>query len=68
MHILGFSSDIDVLMDYSDLIISKPGGLTSTEAINKKLPLIIPFVIPGQETENLEVLQSNRCAIYLNNY
>lgn len=67
LHILGFSSDIDVLMDYSDLIISKPGGLTSTEAINKKLPLIIPFVIPGQETENLEVLQSNGCAIYLNN-
>jgi len=67
LHILGFSNDIDVLMDYSDLIISKPGGLTSTEAINKRLPLIIPFVIPGQETENVEVLQANGCAIYLNN-
>ncbi|MBU5455549.1 MGDG synthase family glycosyltransferase, partial [Caproiciproducens sp. MSJ-32] len=67
LHILGFSTDIDVLMNYSDLIISKPGGLTSTEAISKKLPLIIPFVIPGQESENVEVLQANGCAIYLNN-
>lgn len=67
LHILGFSKDIDSLMDYSDLIISKPGGLTVTEAINKNLPLLIPFAIPGQETQNVEFLTSNGYAIYIDN-
>ncbi|WP_300385510.1 glycosyltransferase [Clostridium sp.] len=68
VHILGFSNDIDVLMEYSDLIISKPGGLTATEAIAKHLPLLIPFAIPGQEYENIEVLTSNGYALYLDNF
>lgn len=67
LHILGFSKDIDSLMEYSDLIISKPGGLTVSEAINKNLPLLIPFAIPGQETENVEFLTSNGYALYVDN-
>ncbi|MBE6054167.1 MAG: UDP-N-acetylglucosamine--LPS N-acetylglucosamine transferase [Clostridium sartagoforme] len=67
LHILGFSRDIDYLMEYSDLIISKPGGLTVTEAINKHLPLLIPFAIPGQETQNVEFLTSNGYALYVDN-
>ena len=67
LHVIGFSKDVDVLMEYSDLIISKPGGLTATEAISKHLPLLIPFAIPGQEYENVEVLTSNGCAIYIDN-
>lgn len=62
LHILGFSRDIDYLMEYSDLLISKPGGLTSTECICKGLPLLIPFVIPGQETENADFLTKNNYA------
>ena len=54
-------------MEYSDLIISKPGGLTVSEAIVKNLPLIIPFAIPGQEMENTEFLTSNGYAYYINN-
>lgn len=57
IHILGFTKDISYLMDYSDVIISKPGGLTVTEAVVKNIPLIIPFVIPGQEKENLDFLK-----------
>ena len=67
LHILGFSRDIDCLMEYSDLIISKPGGLTVTEAINKHLPMLIPFAIPGQETQNVEFLTSNGYAINIDN-
>ncbi|GAB6169210.1 glycosyltransferase [Clostridium carnis] len=67
LHILGFSKDIDTLMEYSDLIISKPGGLTVTEAIMKNLPLLIPFAIPGQETQNVDFLTSNGYAIYVDN-
>ena len=54
-------------MEYSDLIISKPGGLTVTEAINKHLPMLIPFAIPGQETQNVEFLTSNGYAINIDN-
>lgn len=67
LHILGFSKDIASLMDYSDLIITKPGGLTITEAINKTLPIIIPFCIPGQEMQNTEFLTSNGYALYVDN-
>ena len=67
LHILGFSNDIASFMEYSDLIISKPGGLTVSEAIAKNLPLIIPFAIPGQEMENTEFLTSNGYAYYINN-
>jgi processive 1,2-diacylglycerol beta-glucosyltransferase len=68
LHIIGFSNDIASFMDYSDLLISKPGGLTVTEAIAKNLPLIIPFVIPGQEMENTEFLTSNGYAYYVEDY
>lgn len=66
IHILGYTNDISSIMDYCDIIISKPGGLTVTESIAKKLPLVIPFAIPGQETENIEFLLQNKCAIYIN--
>ena len=67
LHILGFSKDIPSLMDYSDLIITKPGGLTVSEAINKNIPLIIPFSIPGQEVENTDFLVSNGYAFTVDN-
>jgi len=67
IHILGFSKDVAYLMEYSDLLISKPGGLTVTEAIAKNLPLIIPFAIPGQEMENTEFLSSNGYAYHVDN-
>ena len=50
-------------MEYSDVLISKPGGLTVTESIVKDLPLVIPFAIPGQEQENTEFLTSEGYAI-----
>lgn len=65
LHILGFSNDIASLMEYSDILISKPGGLTVTEAMVKNLPLIIPFAIPGQESENVEFLTETGIAYYV---
>ena len=63
LHILGFTKDISYIMDYCDLIISKPGGLTVTESIVKNIPLIIPFAIPGQEKENIDFLTSEGYSI-----
>ena len=50
-------------MDESDAIISKPGGLTSTEAIVKCIPMIIPYYYPGQEEENADYLVESGMAI-----
>lgn len=63
--LLGFTSDIPTLMDNSDLIISKPGGLTVTESIAKNLPILTPFAIPGQEKENTNFLSENGYAVYV---
>ncbi|PRR83166.1 MGDG synthase family glycosyltransferase [Clostridium vincentii] len=68
LHIVGFSNDIASFMEYSDILISKPGGLTVTEAIVKDLPLIIPFVIPGQEMDNTDFLTSNGYAYYVKDF
>ena len=65
LHILGFTKDISYLMDYCDVIISKPGGLTVTESIVKNIPLIIPFAIPGQENENIDFLTTEGYSIHV---
>ncbi len=65
--IFGFTQEIPKLMDLSDVIISKPGGLTTSEAIVKKLPMIIPFLIPGQEEDNAEFMINSNMAIKVKN-
>lgn len=67
LSILGYTSNIPEIMKNSDLIISKPGGLTTTESLLSQLPMIIPFIIPGQESENRDFLAENNCAIKIKN-
>lgn len=55
-QIYGFVKNMDELMEASDIMISKSGGLTSTEGMAKGLPLIILYPIPGQEFSNSEFL------------
>ena len=59
----GFTDNVDLLMDAADCIVSKPGGLTSSEALAKGLPMIIANPIPGQEDRNVEFLLNNGAAI-----
>lgn len=59
----GFTDKVDLLMDASDCIITKPGGLTSSEALAKRLPMIIVNPIPGQEDRNTEFLVNNGAAM-----
>ena len=60
---LGFADNVDQLMDASDCIITKPGGLTTSEALAKHLPIIIINPIPGQEERNAEFLLNNGVAM-----
>lgn len=59
----GFVDYVSLLMDAADCIISKPGGLTTSESLAKCLPMIIVNPIPGQEERNTEFLLNNGCAM-----
>lgn len=59
----GFVTNVDVLMDAADVLITKPGGLTTSEALAKGLPCIITNPIPGQEDRNMEFLVNAGAAI-----
>lgn len=63
MDVLGFTTNIPELMSISHVIITKPGGLTSSEAINMSIPMLIPFSIPGQEQENTDFLVDSGMAL-----
>lgn len=56
VEVHGFMDNIPELMDESDVIISKPGGLTTSEAMMKGIPMLIPYYYPGQEEENVDYL------------
>lgn len=55
----GFVTNVDELMDAADCIITKPGGITTSEALSKGLPMIMMNPIPGQEDRNVEFLLNN---------
>jgi len=54
---LGYVDNMEELMSVTDLIITKAGGLTVTEALTMHLPLVIYKPIPGQEEENATFVQ-----------
>ncbi len=59
----GYIDFVDLLMDASDCIITKPGGITTSEALAKNLPIIIVNPIPGQEDRNTDFLLNNGVAM-----
>ncbi len=63
--VYGFVNNIHVMMDACDLIISKPGGLTTSEVLAKGKPLLIINPIPGQEQRNCEVVLESGAAARL---
>jgi len=64
---VGYTRDMDEYMSASDLIVGKPGGLTTCEALAKGLVFVIVNPIPGQEERNSDHLLENGCAIRSNN-
>ena len=61
----GFVNNVADLMDTADCIITKPGGLSSSEALAKNLPIILANPIPGHEDRNQEFLVNNGAAVAL---
>ena len=61
----GFVTNVEVMMSASDCIITKPGGLTVSEALAKNLPMILVNPIPGHEERNVEFLLNNGISLYV---
>ena len=61
--LLFFTNEVEKYMHASDLIITKPGGLTVSEALGCNLPMAIFNAIPGQEEENADFLINNDMAV-----
>lgn len=69
INIKGFVKNIQDYMCASDLLITKPGALTCTEALTLGLPTILINPIPGQEQRNCQYLSKKYPSIkYLSDY
>ena len=64
---IGYTTQMDEYMSAADLIVGKPGGLTTSEALAKNLVFVIVKPIPGQEERNSDHLLEKGCAIKCNN-
>lgn len=62
-RLIFFTDEVYNYMKIADLIITKPGGLTVSEALASNLPLAVFNAIPGQEEENANFLVKNNMAI-----
>lgn len=60
---MGFTNSIEKLMAISDIAITKPGGLTSSECLAMHLPMIVVSPIPGQEERNADYLLESGAAV-----
>jgi processive 1,2-diacylglycerol beta-glucosyltransferase len=65
--VIGFTEKIHELMAVADLVISKPGGLTTSEVLASGAAMAIINPVPGQETRNSDFLLENGAAIKINN-
>ena len=63
--LLYFTNEVEKYMHMADLIVTKPGGLTVTEAISVGLPMAIFKAIPGQEEQNADFLVNKNMAVRL---
>jgi len=66
-HVLGFTDVMHELMAVADLVVTKPGGLTSSEALASGAAMVIVNPIPGQEARNSDFLLEHGAAIKVNN-
>jgi processive 1,2-diacylglycerol beta-glucosyltransferase len=59
----GFTNRVERLMAASDLVITKPGGLTTSECLAMGLPMVVHAPIPGQEERNCDYLLEQGAAL-----
>ena len=67
VKLLSYTNKVPELMSISDLVVTKPGGLTTSESLASHLPMVIINPIPGQEKENAEFLENHGIAVWIKN-
>lgn len=67
IKIIGFTHDISNLLNIADVVITKPGGLSLTEAIEMKTPMILIPGVGGQENHNAKFIKKNKFGILVHN-
>lgn len=67
VKVLGFTDQIDELMCVADVVLSKPGGLTTSEVLARGAAMAVVNPIPGQESRNSDFLLEHGAAIKVNN-
>ena len=65
VKVLEYTNKVPELMSVSDLVITKPGGLTTTESIASGLPIIVINPIPGHEESNALFVEDNGIGIWI---
>ena len=65
VKVLGFTDKVPELMSISNVVVTKPGGLTTTESLASNLPMIVINPIPGQEEENAAFLENKGIAVWI---
>ena len=63
MKLFSYTKNVDILMDASDVVVTKAGGMTTSEALAKLLPMVIVMPIPGHERMNADHLVSKGAAV-----
>jgi processive 1,2-diacylglycerol beta-glucosyltransferase len=63
VRVFGFVDNVFDYMHASDVLLSKPGGLTSSEALAARVPMVLVKPLPGQEERNTRYLVSRRAAV-----
>ena len=63
--VLGYTKRIPELMASADLLVTKPGALTCSEAMVAGLPMVLVNAIPGQEEDNAAYLQNHGAALWV---
>lgn len=63
VQVFGYTRDVDELMAMSDLMVTKAGGVTTSEALAAELPMVLVSPVPGQEEENVLYLTQLGAAV-----
>lgn len=64
LHVFGWTNTIPELMAAADLLVTKPGGVTSAEALAVGLPMVLTHPIPGPEEAHLRYLERQGVAVH----
>ncbi len=63
LKVLGFVRPLHEMMSAADVIITKPGGLSSTEAFLRRVPVVVAHPIEGVESNNARFMRENGLAL-----